>query len=258
MSTARLSVIRTYEELAVNSWPALSVLCMDGWLLRSADGYSKRANSVLPLYSSELPLSEHIAFCEDYYARLGLDPVFKLTAASLPRKLDRELERLGYSRVEEVSVQRVALPLAEPVEQENEEPIVSFSAVDPWLKNYIKLNPKQSPHKKTIARLFELQTYPCYYATITEKGKAAAIGMVVIVGAHAAVYYIITAAAFRRRGFAGKLMRALLAKAAEAGAEEAFLQVLTDNEAAVSLYEKLGFQELYRQWYRVKSGDRNR
>ena len=36
----------TLEHLAFNAWPALRVVVQGNWLLRFADGYTKRANSI--------------------------------------------------------------------------------------------------------------------------------------------------------------------------------------------------------------------
>ena len=34
------------EELAMNAWPAIQTYLYDGWIVRFANGYTKRANSV--------------------------------------------------------------------------------------------------------------------------------------------------------------------------------------------------------------------
>jgi ribosomal protein S18 acetylase RimI-like enzyme len=47
-------------------------------------------------------------------------------------------------------------------------------------------------------------------------------------------------------------MKALLSWGQEGGAESAYLQVMRDNGPAIRLYEKLGFEEIYPYWYRVK------
>jgi hypothetical protein len=51
------------EELSLNAWPAHQTLLYDGWVIRFANGYTKRANSVNPLYLSTIDLDEKIAFC---------------------------------------------------------------------------------------------------------------------------------------------------------------------------------------------------
>ena len=41
--------IQTIEELSLNALPCLQQILDDGWVLRLAEGYTKRANSVTPL-----------------------------------------------------------------------------------------------------------------------------------------------------------------------------------------------------------------
>src|SRR5262249_29851311 len=53
------------EEAAMKAWPALEEVLLDGWLLRFSRGYTKRANSVNPLYPSALPLEDHVRQCEE-------------------------------------------------------------------------------------------------------------------------------------------------------------------------------------------------
>ena len=79
-------MIRTIEELSLNAWPAMQTMLFDGWVLRSADGYTKRANSVYPLYDSKMDLDVKIGFCDSFYRDLGLPAVIS-KLASLPRGL---------------------------------------------------------------------------------------------------------------------------------------------------------------------------
>src|SRR5580693_6740913 len=89
--TAGSEAITQLEELSINAWPSLQTLVYDGWVLRFADGYTKRANSSNPLYEGVLDVDEKIDACEKLYSGRRLDTVFKLTTASHPADLDRIL-----------------------------------------------------------------------------------------------------------------------------------------------------------------------
>ena len=42
-------MIRTLEELSMNALPALQTMLYGGWVLRFANGYTRRANSINPI-----------------------------------------------------------------------------------------------------------------------------------------------------------------------------------------------------------------
>lgn len=56
------------EELSLNHWQPLSTLLYDGWVLRFAGGYTKRANSINPIYYSTCDLNIKITECEKIYS----------------------------------------------------------------------------------------------------------------------------------------------------------------------------------------------
>jgi hypothetical protein len=70
---------RRIEESSLGAWPALLDSDFDGWRLRFADGYTRRANSITPLSPSRLALEDKIAACECLYAERGLPAIFRLT-----------------------------------------------------------------------------------------------------------------------------------------------------------------------------------
>ncbi|MBK9746473.1 MAG: hypothetical protein IPO91_06785 [Chloroflexi bacterium] len=76
--------IQTIELISMRAWPALEEVDYDGWRLRSAKGYTGRANSVYPFSAGMVALDEKIDHCERFYAERGLKTRFKLTA---PRSL---------------------------------------------------------------------------------------------------------------------------------------------------------------------------
>ena len=54
----------TIEELSLSAWPPLQTMVLDGWVLRFAEGYTKRPNSVNPLYASTLGLAIVVSILE--------------------------------------------------------------------------------------------------------------------------------------------------------------------------------------------------
>jgi len=58
---------RDLEELALTTWPALQQWLYDGWVVRFADGHTRRANSINPLYPSHQDAAAKIAQCEQWY-----------------------------------------------------------------------------------------------------------------------------------------------------------------------------------------------
>src|ERR1041385_4991873 len=84
--------IRFVEELSMTALPALQTVYYDGWVLRFADGFTRRANSVNPVYDSTLSLEKKLKYCEHLFSEHKLPTVFKLTPMSYPVDLDRVLE----------------------------------------------------------------------------------------------------------------------------------------------------------------------
>ena len=68
---------------------------------------------------------------------------------------------------------------------------------------------------------------------------------------------MLVAAAWRRRGVGSALLRAGIAWAREVGAHKVALQVWPHNQAAISLYERFGFERegLLRRHYRRRNGE---
>src|SRR5690625_1627103 len=89
-------LIKKIEQISMNALPALKTEQVDGWTLRFANGYTKRANSIYPLEYEETNINETIKKCERIYFNKHLPIYFKMTEQSEPRHLDDVLAGLGY------------------------------------------------------------------------------------------------------------------------------------------------------------------
>jgi hypothetical protein len=87
---------RDLEELALTTWPASQQWLYDGWVVRFADGHTRRANSVNPLYPSLQDAAAKIMQCEQWYAERNLPTVFRLNSYTAPVSLDQLLDVVNY------------------------------------------------------------------------------------------------------------------------------------------------------------------
>ena len=243
-------MIRQIEEFSLNAWPALQTVLVDGWVVRFANGYTRRANSVNPLYAGQGDAEQCIATCEGLYRSRGLPVVFKMTAAACPAGLDERLAACGYASEAHTSVQVLELDQSAAAD---DGAIALYAAPEPaWQEASARMHALSESARQTHAHMLSLIAPQTCYATLTLDGQPAACGLAVLQDGWAGFYDIITETRFRRQGCGERLMRALLAWAVRQGAHSAYLQVMLNNPAALALYAKLGFREAYRYWYRVK------
>jgi len=254
------------EKLSFNTHPCLSEELYDGWLLRFAEGYTKRANSVSVVGESELPMAGKIKYCEERYAEQKLPVVFKI--APMAAELDGLLEERGYSSADETNVMTVDLTkggkkeakgavankgkLSDALTTEQVSVVIEEKFTESWQYYYFTFNKVSQTHIPTAKKIQARITNPVLCATVYLDKKAVACGLGVMEQGHVGLLDIVVKEEYRGCGFGKKLCRSLLEKAKEKGATTGYLQVVDSNEVAKGLYKSLGFEDVYSYWYRVK------
>jgi ribosomal protein S18 acetylase RimI-like enzyme len=229
----------SYEELALVSsraWRPVESERLGEWELRAAAGFTRRANSVLPLGDPGLPLDEALAAVRRWYGARGL-PAYVQTATGAEgtqELLCAELERRGWVREVSAELWTGALaPVADRAEGAGVE--LSRTADEAWLSRY------QRKGVSEVA-LKVLGSGPSvWFATVPGEGSPAAIGRCVVDGRWASFAAVEVDPALRRRGLATTVMAALARRALDEGASAAWLQVEQDNTGARGLYTGMGF-----------------
>lgn len=243
-------MIRTLEELSANAWPAFQTLLCDGWVVRFANGYTRRANSILPLYPSQRTPLEKLAYCEELYRQRGLPTIFKLAGRDEARELNALLLVQGYRAEADTSVQTIDLLSW----RGDTFPEIRFSAclTDEWQTAFEAMNrlrPDQQANHTQILRSILPQT--CYASVmIGEQVAGCALG--VLENGAFGIFDVVIHPDHRKHGHGERLMRSLLAWAQQQGGHTAYLQVMLNNAPAQRLYARLGFTEQYQYWYCVK------
>jgi GNAT superfamily N-acetyltransferase len=244
-------MFKKIEEYSLNAWPALQNFVYDGWLLRFANGYTKRSNSISPIYdSNELNIQEKIKCCENIYTDVGLDTIFKVTPFVNPGNIDSILEGLCYDIVEPSSVQTV--DLSEIEEPLLNDAIVSSEINNEWVEFLTKFKNLTDSNVRITKELLSKSYLMKGFFTLYVDSVPVACGIGVIEGNYVGLYDIITDRKYRNQGYGKQLVLHILRWAKTYGAKHSYLQVVKSNKPAIRLYDKLGYKESYTYWYRIK------
>jgi GNAT superfamily N-acetyltransferase len=240
------------EEASLNNWPALQQMLFDGWIMRFAEGYTKRANSVTPLYTSFLPAQEKIVACENFYRKKQLPAIFRLLSfSSTTYDLDVLLAQRGYRQIDHtltLAIELASIPTTK-------HPALQNVPLAEWLSLFCQF--RQAPieqhqlHHEMLKRI--IPDPLC--AVLYNDGLPVTCGLGVLENDVFGMFDIVTDPAQRNKGYGTQLVAAMLDWARQNGARHAYLQVVNTNQAAHHLYTKLGFHELYHYWYRIQSID---
>lgn len=238
------------EEMSLNGWPALQTVVYDGWLLRFAEGYTKRSNSINPMYGSTLQLDAKISSCEELYENKGIRSVFKITPFVQPTSLDEELATRGYELIDRTIVKTIHL--SDALSPKAAEIWLEQEVSENWLDAVGVFSHLTDEQRSTTRKMLEQSPLDKCCAILHDNGIPVACGYAVIEDGWIGIYDIVTDPNYRNRGFGEQLVLHLLQWGKGHGATEGYLLVVKDNAAANRLYDKIGYVPQYEYWYRVK------
>lgn len=219
-------------------------------------GFTRRANSVLPLGDPGRPLDEALAYVRKWYAERGLPAYLQVAtgAAGTQEVLGAELDSRGWVLEVSAEVRIGALAPVGDVDAEVDvnpgvpaSPAVRVTlsrvADERWMSRYQRFS-EPGTHVGQV-----LGSGPSvWFATVTGADEAVprAIGRCVVDGRWAGFAAVEVDPAYRRQGLAKAVMGVLARRALEEGASAAWLQVESDNEGARALYDGMGFTTHHR------------
>ncbi|NOU99067.1 GNAT family N-acetyltransferase [Paenibacillus planticolens] len=253
-----LTFCKAIEALAANIWPAEITAYLDNWQLRATRGVTKRANSVLAI--GEYPqLANWLPHIEQFYADNSLPAIFHISDAS-PPGLDALLDSHGYalgtpSLVMIANSQDAAAAAAQKLVKRDVAALTAewvTEADEEWLDAFLRLESYHEELKESYKGICERISDAKGFVKIRKGKHIIAVGTAVVQGEWAGFLNVVVSEAERGQGLGSYLMQALTAWSREHGAARQYLQVVASNTAAVSLYEKLGYQTKYGYHYRIK------
>lgn len=254
------------EKIGSDVHPALEQAVLEGWIANYAEGFSHRANSVLPqtvaVENSET-LEARVQKCEEWYATKGQPCIFKMTEAA-PECLKELLEKRGYNHEAETDIMTVLpenpvfMEKMESIAEPEETGVIMTSSPDEaWLKCYFAYENRTAPKTMDIVRrqfalVDQNENLSAIYCRIQMWGKDVAVASVVIEDGVMFLLNVVVDPACRGKGYGKLLVKQILEAACDMGAEKLCLQVVANNEVAINMYKSFGFEYQYSYWYMCK------
>lgn len=242
------------EQRSFNAWPAQrTVLCGD-WLLRAAQGHTKRANSA----NAQQPgarLDALLPQIEAFYERQGLPAIFRLSPLA-SAEADAQLAQAGYLLADPSLVMRAALTdMAPPANDQGCTLAMQAQPGSAWLQGFAEAGAVPQLHRQAHHHMLQSIAWPAAFASLKVGGGVAdevvGFGLAVLERGCVGLYDIVITPALRGQGLGRALVHGLMHWGQTQGAQWAELQVRAPNMVARGLYESLGFRALYGYHYRL-------
>ncbi len=233
------------EHACFAAWPALEEARFEGWLLRAANGLSRRANSANPLGSHSQNLPAILAACEWFYRARSLSVILRLPSFIDPA-IEERARALHYRAEGETLVMHTPIDSARAEADVTVE--ISNTPTEDWFHAISRLQ-DYSPEKfASYRRVVGLMSVPAGYALVRHEGRAVSAAYGAMSDGLLVFESVVTDKDHRGKGHGRRMLAALIAWGRAAGAQGVCLQVQADNPA-VALYAGLGLQPLYRYRY---------
>ncbi|MCR5847062.1 MAG: GNAT family N-acetyltransferase [Lachnospiraceae bacterium] len=268
-----INEIRALEKMGSNGWKAMEIQEYDGWEIRFGNGYTGRANSVSVYEDSTKRPEDKVVYCENLYSSKGLPCIFKMTDAD--KELSEYLLNRGYKVVTPTDVMILDTDTKEfadilanwkkkesdtnETDLDTKKSEITENAIfsdDPsdWFDLYFEYEGFTDEKKIEAYKQFHYNTTVTkLYVTLLHEGKPAAVASCAIEDGYSLLHNVIVDEKYRGLGLGKKLCLAAILKSKEMGAKYSYLQVIKDNEVAISLYNKLGYKKIYEYCYLKKS-----
>ncbi|MGV9709290.1 N-acetylglutamate synthase, CG3035 family [Gordonia sp. NPDC003424] len=234
--TVRNTEIRNLEAAAAAAWPGLVSTMIDGWLVRAGGGFTRRANSAVPVEFGARADGSTLEAIRDWYTERGLPTLLALPDRLLPVGQVDGRPASGDIHVLVADVPDLRIPDPSEVVGVDARPGAA------WLRAY------RGPDidVAVAADVVAASHGPVAAASVGNDDRPVAIGRASVTEAPDGIRWLGVTALWtapdeRRRGLASSVLAALVGWGAARGADRCYVQVEADNRMAGTWYRRLGF-----------------
>jgi N-acetylglutamate synthase len=246
-----MNPIFNIEERTMNAWPALQTRHVDGLLLRSALGHTKRANAATALYSSTISMEELAIIVKDHYRAMKITPMFRITPLS-PVGLDEYLEKAGWVLHEPSYGLEYDIPTRLEKGGNREAMVTLEEEPSPaWVEGAAKAYELQEWQQEALWHIVSSIQVKRAFCTLFLDKEPVAFGLGTCERGYVGLHDLAVKREFRSLGLGERMIKSLFHWGKSHGGERAFLQVREANSGARKLYARLGFREVYLYHHRV-------
>ena len=126
------------------------------------------------------------------------------------------------------------------------------STPEGWFDSYFEFEEMNDPKSRELTKKIHAKvSVDQIYIKLYYEGKTAAVASLGIADGYSLLHNVVVSPALRGKGLGQKLCEAAIVRSKEIGASHIYLQVMQNNPIARNLYDKLGFEKLYRYYYIV-------
>lgn len=249
ITAVELSAIRRMEAVSFRSFPASTTHFNGTWAIRLTTGHpAKRLNSINPLdpddsLNIEFRLKQEIV----RFVEFGRPVVVRITPLA-SSNLVEYLDVAGWTKFDESVVMVLDL---QKLNLDKITPHLPYQDTEHWVDAVLNMEGDDKKLKRGLIEI--IKATPAQTGLFLLEGDMSqpysALRAVLdddLIG----LFDIVTATEKRRQGLAASLILCALQWASKKGAKRAWLQVVKANKSGISLYESIGFSELYRYVYR--------
>jgi len=245
------------ERAARFAWPALEEEELPFGLLRYSRGTDRRCNSLSLCPFAEFETNRLIGAAEKFFAERDAAPIVRIVQPDGVEldsivDIDSALELRGYEKQAPTLTMLLNLEGVSKMKVNLENASIERVDVGSWLQVWYTLTSRNFEKIDVHKTLLEKSNLSDLFLIKQGfDGAPMSSGMAVYANQAIGLFGISTASAHRKRGHALEITNSLLSWGLAQGARFAYLQVEESNQAAVNLYQKLGFKKSYSYWYRV-------